>query len=106
MKKMSFSTEQNKAIVARFNKECIEQGNNNSFEELLADDVINHSAPAEMANGKESFYFFLNSVLRQGFPNLKVEILEQLAEKDLVSTRKKIKGTHTGDIFGISASSK
>jgi len=106
MQKMSFSTEQNKAIVVRFNKECLEQGNNNSFEELLADNVINHSAPAGMANGKQSFYFFLNSVLRQGFPNLKVEIVEQVAEKDLVTTRKKIKGTHTGDIFGISASNK
>jgi predicted ester cyclase len=103
---MNYSTEQNKAIVVRFNKECIEAGNENSFKELLADNVINHAAPAGMSNGKESFYFFLNNVLRQGFPNLKVEILEQAAEKDLVTTRKKIKATHTGEIFGIPPSNK
>jgi len=95
------STEQNKAIVVRFNKEVIEQGNQNSFNELLAEDVINHAAPAGMPNGKESFDFFLNNVLRAGFPNLQVEIIEQVAERDLVTTRKKIRATHNGEIFGI-----
>jgi len=104
--KMSHSTEQNKQIVLRFNKECIEQGIPGSFEELLSDKVINHSAPPGMPNGKESFYFFLNNVLRSGFSNLRVEILEQIAERDLVTTRKKIKAIHTGQIFGIPASNK
>lgn len=103
---MSFSTEQNKQIVVQFNKECIEQGKPEAFEQLLSDKVINHSAPAGMPNGKESFYFFLNNVLRQGFPNLKVEILDQIAERDLVTTRKKIVATHTGEIFGVAPSNK
>lgn len=100
------STALNKQIVARFNKEFIEQGNLESFEELLSDKVINHSAPAGMPNGKESFFNFLNHVLRKGFPNLKVEILDQIAEKDLVTTRKRITATHTGEILGIPASNK
>jgi predicted SnoaL-like aldol condensation-catalyzing enzyme len=100
------STALNKQIVARFNKEFIEQGNLESFEELLSNKVINHSAPAGMPNGKESFFNFLNHVLRKGFPNLKVEILDQIAEKDLVTTRKRITATHTGEILGIPASNK
>ncbi len=100
------TTEQNKAIVVRFNKECIEQGNENSFNELLSDNVINHSAPAGTPNGRESFYFFLNGVLRKGFPDLTVEILEQLAEGDLVTTRKRIRATHMGEIFGIAPSNR
>lgn len=100
------STALNKQIVARFNKEFIEQGNLESFEELLSDKVINHSAPVGMPNGKESFFNFLNHVLRKGFPNLKVEILGQIAEKDLVTTRKRITATHTGEILGIPASNK
>jgi predicted ester cyclase len=97
---MSNSTEQNKAIVRRFNKECLEQGIPASFEELLADGVINHSAPPGRPNGKESFYFFLNEVLRKGFPDVEVEIIEQIAENDLVTTRKKIRGTHLGEVLG------
>lgn len=103
---MSYTTEQNKSIVLRFNKECIEDGNINSFKELLADDVINHSAPDGMPNGIESFFYFLNDVLRKGFPDLKVEILEQTAERDLVTSRKSIIATHTGEIFGIPPSNK
>ena len=90
---MNYTTEQNKQIVIRFNRECIEQGISKSFEDLLSAQVINHSAPAGMPNGRESFYYFLNSILRKGFPDLKVEILEQVAERDLVSTRKKIRAT-------------
>ena len=103
---MNYTPEQNKAIVVRFNKECIEQGNTNSFKELLADNVINHSAPKGMPNGQESFYFFLVEVLRKGFPDLKVEILEQTAERDLVTTRKQITATHAGEIFGIRPNGK
>jgi len=100
------NTEQNKAIVVRFNKEFIEQNDENSFNELLSENVVNHSAPAGMPNGKESFYFFLNNVLRAGFPNLKVDILEQVAEGEFVTSRKKITATHTGNIFGIAPSNK
>jgi predicted ester cyclase len=100
------NSENNKAAVLRFNKECIEQGNLNSFKELLSDEVVNHSAQPGMPNGSQSFYFFLNEILRKGFPDLKVEVLEQVAERDLVTTRKKITATHTGEVFGIAPSNK
>lgn len=103
---MSFSTEQNKQTVVRFNKEFIRDGKTEAFEQLLSEKVVNHSAPEGMPNGKESFYFFLNNVLRKGFSNLEVEILDQVAERDLVCTRKKITGTHTGEIWGIPPSNK
>lgn len=100
------NTAANKAIVLRFNRECIEQGNEQVLRELLAADVINHSAPEGMPQGAESFRHFLFDVLRSGFSDLQVEILEQVAEHDLVTTRKKIKGIHTGPVFGIPASQK
>jgi predicted ester cyclase len=103
---MSYSTEENKEVVRRFNKECIEQGLAGSFEELLDDAVINHAAAPGRPNGKESFSLFLNGILRKGFPDCKVEILSQVAENDLVTTRKKITGTHTGEIMGIAPTNK
>ena len=103
---MNFTTEQNKAIVVRFNKEFIEEGNTNSFHELIADDVINHSAPPGSSTGPDGMMYFLQHILRAGFSNLKVEILEQVAERDLVTSRKKITGIHTGEIMGIPVSNK
>lgn len=105
-KVMSYTTEQNKAIVIRFNKECIEAGRQQSIDNILSADVINHSAQPGMPNGVESFSAFLLGVLHTGFSSLKVDILDQIAERDLVATRKRITGIHTGNIFGIKASGK
>ncbi|WP_276373992.1 ester cyclase [Chryseolinea sp. H1M3-3] len=96
----------NKAIVTRFNKEFIEQGDMNSFRALVSEDVINHSAPPGMPNGPESMISFIIQTLRKGFPDIQVEILDQISEGDKVSTRKVMRATHTGDFMGIPASNR
>src|SRR3979409_1760119 len=103
---MAFTTEKNKEIVVRFNREVIEQGNIKSFHELVGPDVVNHSAPAGMPNGPESMIYFLMQELRVGFPDVKVEILDQMAEGNKVMTRKTLHATHTGEFLGIRASHK
>jgi predicted SnoaL-like aldol condensation-catalyzing enzyme len=103
---MNSITEKNKAVVIRFNRECIEQGKPASFHELLAEDVVNHAAPPGAPNGFGSFTHFINEVLRKGFSEVQVQILQQVAEGDLVCTRKRITGRHTGEIFGIPPSHK
>ena len=100
------TTEQNKAAVIRFNREVIEQGNMDSFNELVATKVINHAAPVGTPNGPDSMSYFLFGILRKGFSNIKVDILDQVAEGDKVTTRKAIHATHTGDFMGIPATNK
>lgn len=103
---MKSITEHNKTAVRRFNKEVIEQGNVKSFRELVADSVINHSAPPGANAGPESMMYFIFEVLKKGFPDLTVEIFDQVAEKDKVTTRKAFHATHTGEFMGISATNK
>ena len=103
---MQSRTEQNKKAVQRFNKEFIEQGKLEAFEELIADGVVNHSAPPGSSTGADGMLYFLQNILRAGFPDLKVEILDQLAEADKVTTRKIIHATHTGAFMGIPPSGK
>jgi len=98
--------EQNKAIVRRFNKECIEETNPASFKELLAKDCINHTAPAGSPNGAESMVHFLSNILKPAFPDLKVTILDQIAEGDKVTTRKEIRGSHQGPFMGVPPTNK
>ncbi len=98
--------EKNKEIVTRFNREFIEQGNLDSFKELVDDKVINHSAPTGSPNGPESMFYFLNDVLRKGFPDIKVEIHDQIAETDRVTSRKTFTATHSGEFMGIPPSNK
>ena len=103
---MNHSTEKNKQIVTRFNKEVLEEGNRRSFTELVAEDCINHAAAHGVPAGKEGMDYFLLQVLRTAFPDLKVKIYSQVAEGDLVTTRKSIQATHTGEFLGIAPTYK
>ena len=96
----------NKAVVVRFNKEVIEQGNEATFRELMAADFVNRSAPPGAPSGPEGMLFTFNRVLRPAFPDLSVEIHDQVAEGDKVTTRKTIRGTHRGELFGIAPTGK
>lgn len=93
--------EKNKAVVRRFNKEVIEEGNVDSFNELLDENFINHSAPPGANNGPQGMFNTFNNVLRPAMPDLKVTILDQIAEGKFVTTRKVISGTQTGSFMGI-----
>jgi len=97
--------ENNKEIVRRFNKEVIEQGNLDAFTQLMDDDFINRTAP-NTANGADGMWNTFSNILRPAFPDLTVEIYEQIAEGDKVVTRKAITGTHKGILFDISPTGK
>jgi len=98
--------EDNKAVVRRFNKEVIEQGNGDSFNALMDSKFINRSAPDGMDNGPAGMIWFFNEILRPAIPNLKVIIYDQVAEGDMVTTRKTISGTQTGQLLGVPATGK
>lgn len=98
--------EQNKAIVKRFNKEVIEQGNIESFKALMDTAFINHSAPPGADNGPDGMINTFNKVLRPAMPDMKVIIYSQVAEGDFVTTRKAIVGTHAGTFLGIPPTGK
>ena len=103
---MDTQLEKNKAVVQRFNREVIEEGNLQSFKALMDQAFINRSAPAGMDNGPQGMINTFNNILRPAFPDLKVTIYDQVAEGDKVTTRKTISGTHQGPIMGIAATNK
>ena len=103
---METQVEKNKAVVKRFNKEVLQEGNVKSFAELLADDVVNHSAPPGSPTGPASMSYFIFDMLRKGFSEIEVEIFDQVAEGDRVTTRKAIRGVHSGNFMGIPATGK
>jgi predicted ester cyclase len=96
----------NKAVVVRFNKEVIENGDEAAFRELIAADFVNRTAPPGAPAAPEGMIHTFNRVLRPAFPDLRVEIHDQIAEADKVMTRKTLRGTHRGEIFGIPATGR
>jgi predicted ester cyclase len=92
--------EQNKEVVIRFNKEVIEQCNPNSFAQLIDENFVNQTAPPN-SNGAEGMWHTFNNILKPAFPDLTVEIYDQIAEDDKVTTRKAIIGTHNGKLLDV-----
>lgn len=97
---------ENKHIVARFNREVIEQGNMQAFNELVAADFVNHTTPPGTPNGHDGFAAFFTNILRPALPDLTVELHDQIAEGDKVVTRKTISGTHQGMFLGVPATGR
>jgi len=96
----------NKSAVLRFNKEVIERGDESTFRALMAPEFVNRTAPPGAPNGADGMLHTFNRVLRPAFPDLQVEIHEQIAEGDKVTTRKTIHGTHRGELLGIPATNR
>lgn len=98
--------QENKAVVIRFNKDVIERGDERAFQELMAPDFVNRTAAYGISSGADGMLHMLNRVLRPAFPDLRVEIHDQIAEGDKVTTRKTLHGTHRGELFGIAPTGK
>lgn len=90
-----------KAVVRRFNREVIEQGNRAAFDALVDPAFVNRSAPPGAPDGMESLWNTFRDVLRPALPDLLVTIHDQVAEGDKVTSRKTVSGTHTGTLLGI-----
>lgn len=96
----------NKAVVLRFNEEAIGKGDEAAFRELLAPGFVNRTAAPGTSPGPDGMIHMLTRVLRPALPDLKVEIHDQIAEGDKVTTRKTIRGTHLGTLLGIAPTGK
>ncbi|MCE9578848.1 MAG: ester cyclase [Deltaproteobacteria bacterium] len=98
--------EHNKAAVRRFNEAVIERGDETAFHALVRPDLVNRSAPAGSPAGPDGMLYFFQQILRPALSDLRVEIHDQIAQGDKVTTRKTIHGTHRGALFGIPATGR
>ncbi|MVN76071.1 ester cyclase [Hymenobacter sp. HMF4947] len=95
--------QKNKRVVQRFNQEVIAEGNLASFHELMDESFVNHSATPGAANGPGGMWHTFHNILRPALSNLQVHIHAQVAEGEVVTTRKTITGIHTGTLLGVPA---
>ena len=101
----ALSGEDNKRVVANFVEVCQNQHNLEAADLIFDPDFVNHYKPGgrplepslRPARGFQVFY----GMLLCAFPDASVEINEQLAERDLVATRKTLHGTHLGEIWDL-----
>ena len=99
------SNEQNKAIVRHFVEEAQSHGRLSAVDEYLAQEFVDHNAPAGLPIDREGVKMQL-TMLRTAFPDMQAVIHDQVAEGDKVVTRKSLRGAHLGDFLGIAPTGK
>ena len=92
--------QENKALYARYIEEAFNRGNVAVLDELLSDDYTFHDAPPGTPPGREGVRRTVE-MFRTAFPDLHIEIEEQVAEGDVVVSRSVTRGTHRGVLMGI-----
>jgi steroid delta-isomerase-like uncharacterized protein len=94
--------EENKAL-ARRSWEIVTEGSLDTLEDALAEvyagDVVMHE-PDEDIVGIEGLKQFV-SMIRAGFPDLRVTLEDAIAEGEKVVSRWTAQGTHQGELMGI-----
>ena len=96
---------ENKAIMRRLIEEGFNRGNLEVYDELVAPDFVNHSAPPGAPPTREGWKQGA-AMFRAAFPDLHFHIEDEIAEGDLVVTRFTGHGTHQGELMGIPATDK
>jgi steroid delta-isomerase-like uncharacterized protein len=99
------STDDNKAVYRTFVERAFNNGDLSAIDEMFAPGYVNHDAPPGTSSGGDGVKAIITT-FRAAFPDLHIEIEEQVAEGDLVSNRATTTGTHRGDLFGVPASQK
>ncbi len=89
-----------KSVVRRNTDEVQGKGNFEVFEELFADDFVDHTTQPGTTPDKAGVRK-LYSYLRTAFPDFHAEIHWQLADGDRVVTFKTYHGTHEGEFIGV-----
>jgi steroid delta-isomerase-like uncharacterized protein len=98
-------SEENKALVLRYFEEIWDKGNLDAIDELFTTNFVRHGPTATEGEvrGLEEFKGLV-SMYRSAFPDLRVPIEDLVAEGDRVVSRWRTRGTHQGELMGITPS--
>jgi predicted ester cyclase len=99
------SIDENKNVVAEFVRRCQDQHDLAYADEIFHPRFDNHYRPegrviADTEGPASGFKVFYGALLH-AFPDATMQINEQIAEGDLVATRKTLRGTHRGELWGL-----
>lgn len=99
------SLEDNKAKALRIYK-AMSEADLATIDELVAADMVNNDPSLPPLAPGIAGYKQLIGLIKAGVPDAIFEVVDQVAEGDLVASRWIISGTHQGEFLGIPATNK
>jgi steroid delta-isomerase-like uncharacterized protein len=99
------ASQDNKAVVARFYDEVLNQRKVAVLDELAVEDYVEHDPFPGQGNGRADLKARAQ-LLQSAFDPLRFTVEDVIAEGDKVVVRWKNAGTHSGSFLGIPATNK
>jgi steroid delta-isomerase-like uncharacterized protein len=98
--------EAHKALFRRYFAEGANRGDLSVVDEVFAANYLHHDpANIDAVGGVEDVKRHIVT-LREAFPDLEFEVHDEVADEDNIVVRWTVRGTHTGNYFGIPATGK
>jgi steroid delta-isomerase-like uncharacterized protein len=99
------TTEENKRIVREFIEAAFNKHQPDKAGEYMTSDIKWHGGTLGTVEGRDNFVGLIGAIVT-ALPDLRNVELDIIAERDIVSVRATVDGTHKGDLLGIPASGK
>jgi steroid delta-isomerase-like uncharacterized protein len=97
--------EENKRIVREFIEAAFNQHKADKAAEYMTPDIKWHGGTLGTVEGRDNFAGLIGAIVA-ALPDLQNVEQDIIAERDIVSVRAVVEGTHKGDLLGIPASGK
>jgi steroid delta-isomerase-like uncharacterized protein len=102
-------TNKNKQIIQNFVQAVWNDRNLTALKDFWAEDCLNHAMPGTDNRGLNALRIYHESFFDDfffAFPNIQIEIVQQVAEEDRVVTYITSQGTHSGAFYGTPPTGK
>jgi steroid delta-isomerase-like uncharacterized protein len=97
--------DENKRIVRAFIETAFNQHRADKAAEYMAPDIKWHGGTLGTVEGRDNFVGLVGAIV-SALPDISNVEQDIIAERDIVSVRAVVEGTHKGDLLGIPASGK
>jgi steroid delta-isomerase-like uncharacterized protein len=97
--------EENKRIVRAFIETAFNEHRADRAADYLTSDIKWHGGTLGTVEGRENFAGLISAIV-SALPDLQNVEQDIIAERDIVSVRAVVEGTHKGDLLGIPASGR
>src|SRR5437899_11270779 len=99
------TTEENKRIVREFIEAAFNKHQPDKAGEYMTSDIKWHGGTLGTVEGRDNFVGLVGAIV-SALPDLRNVEQDIIAERDIVSVRAVVEGTHKGDLLRIPASGK
>jgi steroid delta-isomerase-like uncharacterized protein len=98
--------ETNKVVARRLADEVFSRGNMKTFDEIFADQYINHTMPVPGVPGTKAGFRQVVLATREAFPDVQVEVQDVVAEGEFAVFHDVVRATSRGAFMGIPPSGR